>query len=117
MNNDILVKTFKAEGDIPGNRIIKLGTGDNTVAAASAVGDRLIGISHATDAKAGYAADVTLQGIATVKAGGAINKGEQVTTDASGQAVSKSAATNSRVGVVLTGASAGDLVPVLLSID
>lgn len=117
MQNDILVKAFEAEADIPGNRIVTLGTGANSVALASDVSETLVGITHNTDTAAGDVADVVMAGTPMVKAGAAITKGSYVTTDDSGQAVASSAGTDRIIGIALEGASTGDLIPVLLSVS
>jgi len=115
MQNDILVKSFTAEGAIPGNHIVTLGTGANSVTAASAVSETLVGVSHNLDCDAGDMADVVMAGTPNVKAGADITKGSYVTTDSNGQAVAVSQATDRTIGIALDGASAGDLIPVLLS--
>ena len=115
MQNDILVKSFQAEGAIPGNHIVTLGTGANSVTAASAVSETLVGVSHNLDAASGYQADVVMAGTPMVKAGAAITKGAYVTTDGNGQAAAVGAGTDRTIGIALDGASAGDLIPVLLS--
>lgn len=115
MQNDTLVKSFEAEGAIPGNRIVTLGTAANTVTQASAVSETLVGVTHNTDAEAGGMADVVMAGTPMVKAGAAITKGTYVTTDASGQAIAVSVASDRTIGIALEAASTGDLIPVLLS--
>lgn len=116
MQNTTLVKSFKAESAVEGNRIVTFGTADNTVVKGSGVSDALFGVTHNLDAAAGDMADVIVGGIADVKAGGAITKGAYVTTDANGQAIAVSAGTDRTIGMAVTGAVAGDLVPVLISI-
>ena len=115
MQNDILTKSFTAEGAIPGNHIVTLGTAANSVTKASAATETLVGVTHNTAATAGLMADVVMAGTPMVKAGAAITKGSYVTTDASGQAVASTAGTDRVIGMALEGASAGDLIPVLLS--
>lgn len=117
MQNDVLVKPFIAEGAIPGNRIITLGTGTQSAALASAVSETLIGVSHNTDTDSGDVADVVMAGTPMIKAGAAITKGSYVTTDATGHAVASSAGTDRILGIALEGASTGDLIPVLLSVS
>ena len=113
--NDILVKSFKAAGSIPGNRIVRLDAGANSVALATATTEVLIGVSHNTDTDAGDLCDVVVSGIPLVKAGAAFSKGTYLTVDASGQAVAVSGGTDRTIGISLDSASTGDLIPVLLT--
>lgn len=115
MQNDILVKPFVAEADIPANHIVTFGSAEETVVGASAVSETLIGVTHNTDTKAGDAADVVMSGTPMVKAGAAITKGTYVTVDSNSQAVGVSAGTDRTIGMALRSASAGDLIPVLLT--
>lgn len=115
MQNDILVKSFHASGAIPGNRIVTLGTNDNTVKGATGSSETLIGVTHNTDAQDGKMADVVLAGAPMVKAGAAITKGTYVTSDANSKAIAVADGTDRTIGMTLEGASEGDLVPILLS--
>ena len=116
MQNDVLVKSFKAEGAIAGNRIVTLGVASYSVAAASAVTETLVGVTHNLSAANGEQADVVVAGTPMVKAGAAITKGSYVTTNASGEAIAVSVGTDRTIGIALEGASTGDLIPVLLSV-
>lgn len=115
MQNDVLVKSFKAEGAIAGNRIVTLGVAARSIVAASAVTETLVGVTHNLAADDGDLADVVVAGTPMVKAGAAITKGSYVTTNAAGQAVAISAGTDRVIGIALDAASTGDLIPVLLS--
>jgi hypothetical protein len=119
MSNPILIKKFTASGAVAGNRIVKHGAADNLVALAAAATDLLIGVSqNKVDAADTEPVDVILQGLATVKAGGAITRGAKVTSDATGQAVAAApaaGANNQILGIAYEAAANGDLFRVLIN--
>lgn len=106
MRNDGLIKTYIADGAIAINRFVKFGSADNKCAQASAVSDKIIGVSAdvAADA-AGDPVDVIMDGIAHVTYGGSITRGDPVTTDANGKAV---AAADSINKAIIDGGAAGN---------
>lgn len=118
MSNVQLFKNFTAGGAIAAYTIVKFSAAE-TVVAAAAVSDLLIGVSHDIAAASGERVDVALDGVAYVVAGAAVALGAQLTSDASGRAVTAApaAGTNNRViGVALeAAAAAGDVIRVLLS--
>lgn len=118
--NRLLTKSYLAGGVINPYRIVKMGADDDHVIQGAAVADSLIGVIdqplNATVAE--DRVDVTLAGIADVVAGGAITRGDYVTTDATGQAVAAApgaGVNNGIVGKALVSAAAGDIIPVLLN--
>lgn len=118
--NRLLNKTFLAGATINPYRIVKFGADDDHVIQGAAVGDALIGVidQPAAAAAAEDRVDVQMAGIANVEAGGAITRGNYVTTDATGQAAAAApgaGVNNGVVGVALKSAVAGDIFPVLLS--
>lgn len=116
--NQGLIKNYIAGGAISQRRIVKFGADDKTVLAAAAATDLLMGVSTDIDTVLGEPTDVQVTGIALVKAGGVITRGNEVTSDATGQAVAAApgaGANNRIIGVAFASAVAGDLIPVLLS--
>lgn len=117
--NPIISKKFTAYGAIPANRVVKFSTTDNLVTLGAASTDLLIGISqNKIDAADGEGLDVILEGIAWVKAGGAITRGAKVTSDASGQAVAAAPAAGSNaqiIGWAFESAVSGDLFRIVIS--
>lgn len=114
--NDLLTKAFIAGAAIVKNTIVKFDAAEDTVIAAAAATDQLLGVAlHA--AAAGERVDVQLLGIAEIKAGGAITRGDFVTSDAAAEGVALSAAATikSGIGMALATAADGDIIPVLLS--
>lgn len=118
MSNPQLFKNYSAGGAIAAYTIVKF-SGAETVVAAAAVSDALVGVSHDIAAASGERVDVAHDGIVFVVAGAAFGQGALLTSDASGRAVAAApaAGTNNRViGIALEAATAaGDVVRILLS--
>lgn len=117
--NDILMKNFVAGADIEPYRIVKFDSADGKVIKAAAATDKVLGVSQQTiTAPSGQRVDVVMAGIAEVKAGGTITRGDLLTSDASGQAVTAAPAAGSNnriIGVALVSAVSGDVFPVMIS--
>lgn len=117
MQKNALVKTFLAGAAIAANTLVKF-SADNTVVAAAAATDDIIGVSDLGADGSGDRVDVVLFGPARVKAGGAITRGKLITSDANGKAVAcaPAAGTSARaIGVVQLSAADGDLVDVVIA--
>jgi hypothetical protein len=114
-----LIKNFIAGAAIAAARIVKLGAADGTVVQGAAVGDSLLGVCvQPGGAGNGERVDVALGGIAEVEAGGAITRGDWLTSDAAGKALSAAPAAgtnNNVIGRAMASAANGDLIPVLLA--
>jgi len=118
MANNGLTKNYLAEAAISGQRIVKAGANDYGVLAAAAVSDKFLGISTEIDAASGERVDVIHEGIADLKLGGTVTRGDFLTSDASGQGVTAApgAGTNNQViGKALISGVSGDVIPVLIS--
>lgn len=119
MSVPTLIRNFVAgTGGVGLNRIVKFGAADGEVVNSAAATDAHIGVCiQPGGAAAGARADVAVDGIAEVVAGGTITRGALVTSDANGAAVAAapSAGSNNRVlGVAQVSAASGDIFPVLL---
>lgn len=120
MANNGLTKSYTAEAAISANRIVKVGAADYGVLAAAAVSDKLLGISTEIDAASGERVDVIHEGIADLKLGGTVARGDFLTSDASGQGVTAApaAGTNNQIiGKALVSGVSGDVIPVLISLS
>lgn len=120
MANNGLTKAYTAEGAISPARIVKVGANDYGVLQAAAVGDKLIGISTEIDASSGERVDVIHEGIADLKLGGTVARGDFLTTDASGQGVTAApaaGANNQIIGKALISGVSGDIIPVAISLS
>ena len=117
MANNLLTKSYLAEAAIAANVIVKPGAADYGALAAAAVSDKSFGISTEIAAASGERVDVVHEGIADLKLGGTVTRGDLLTSDASGQGVTAApaAGTNNRVvGVALVSGVSGDIIPVLI---
>jgi hypothetical protein len=119
MSNIGLTKSYLAEGAIGANLIAKVGANDYGALQAAAVGDKLIGITTEVAAASGERVDVVHEGIADLKIGGAVARGDLLTSDANGQGVTAApaAGTNNRiVGMAIISGVNGDIIPVKLQL-
>lgn len=115
-----LVKSFKAGAAIAQRRIVKFGAADGEVIQAAAAADLSLGVcvQPGGASAAGERVDVQLTDIAEVEFGGAVTRGQEVTSDASGKAVAAApgAGANVRiVGIAMNTQANGDFGDVLLS--
>ncbi|MEW6562720.1 MAG: DUF2190 domain-containing protein [Pseudomonadota bacterium] len=118
MSNVLLARNFKAEAAIPAFTLVKPGTVDGNVVAAAAVTDSIIGVTTDIPAALGERADVILAGVADVLYGGAVVRGDWLTCDASGRAVSAApgaGVNNNVIGRALVSGVLGDVGSVSLS--
>jgi hypothetical protein len=114
MANMGLTKSYTAEGAIAANRFVKVGANDFGVLTAAAATDKIFGISTDIDAASGERCDVVLEGIADIKLGGTVARGDMLTSDATGQGVTAAPATgvNNRIGAIaLISGVSGDIIP------
>jgi hypothetical protein len=118
--NPLLTKAYNAEAAVAANTIVMAGSADDQVVHATAETDGLLGVAGALGADADDRIDVIMVGIAEVKTGGIIARGELVTSDASGYGVKltstmlQGGACNS-IGIALKAAASGDIIPILVS--
>lgn len=114
MANPTFIKSFKSGGVIPANSMVKFGSVDGTVVAATAATDAIIGVSVLGADASGDIVDVTLGGIEEVKLAGAVTRGDFLTTDAASKAVSASAG-NRVVGYAMESGVSGDIIGVFVT--
>ena len=118
MANPGIIKSLVAGGVIPAYTAVKFGSDDNTVVAAAAATDLVMGTTMELAAASGERCDVQLNGIANVLAGAAITRGSLVTVDASGRAIAAAPAAGSNVTIIgrafESASAAGDVIRVML---
>jgi site-specific recombinase len=118
MANNGLVKNYVAEAAVPAFRIVKPGAADYGILVGGAATDKLMGITTEIDALIGERADVVHSGIADLKLGGTVLRGDPITSDATGQGVAAApaAGVNNRiVAFAIIAGAIGDIIPVLLA--
>jgi hypothetical protein len=117
MSNNNLTKSYTAEAAIGPFLIVKPGAADYGVVVGAAVSDKLFGVSTEVSAVSGERVDIVHEGIADVKLGGTVVRGDFITSDATGQGLTAApaAGTNNRViGIAIISGVSGDIIPVLL---
>lgn len=108
-----VAKSFEAGEDLSSAkwRFVTLET-DGQVDLADADAEATLGVAMTNPDTAGQAVTVAVSGVVKVYAGGSITAGDEVVTDASGEAVEKStssSATAVTAGVALEDADDGDV--------
>ena len=101
--------TVEAAADLSSHQFKFLVEDANGRVALAGAAARAFGVLRNKPAGVGHAATVCRGGTAKVKAGGAIAKGDDVTTDAQGRAVT-AAGGNPVLGVAMTATTAADQV-------
>jgi hypothetical protein len=93
------IKGFNAGAAITKNRIVKHGAADGAAIQAAAATDAMFGVSYQLDTASGATVDVVTEGMAKVEYGGTVTRGDPLTSDASGKAVTAApaAGVNNRI--------------------
>lgn len=118
MHNPLLTKNFIAGAAVTKRRIVKLGADDDHVIQGAAVADALIGVAAELDAAADERIDVHIAGAVEVEYGGAVTRGDPITSDATGRAVVAApvaGVNNSVIGRAMNSGVLGDIGAVLIS--
>lgn len=110
MNNPGLIKAFTSEAALVAYRIVMFGADDTHVTPATASSDALIGVTGAVVPNAAESpADIILSGATEVEYGGAVTRGDLLTSDASGRAITAAPAAGANVRIIGTAMSSGVL--------
>lgn len=113
LNNPGLTLAYLAGAALGARRIVKHGAADGAALPATLPADALLGVTTDIPTALGATADVIRGGVAPVFYGGAVTRGDPLTTNASGQAV-KAAAGNQVIGYAEVSGVAGDLGSLLI---
>lgn len=113
--NDILTKNFKAGGTIAKFALVKFDSVEDTVIAATAATDKIIGVAQEAGASGGRV-DVRLIGLSNVVLGGTVARGAALTAGAAGVAVDLAAAATIKnaVGRAMASGVIGDTITCLV---
>lgn len=118
--NPGLTKNYTTDEAIGAHLIVKAGSADFYIGLADAATDAIIGVSELGGTAAGDNIDIIHGGIATVKLGGTVSRGDYITatTNGLGVAAAPSAGTNNQVvGKALQAGVTGDEIDVLINIQ
>ncbi|MEW6115375.1 MAG: capsid cement protein [Nitrospirota bacterium] len=111
-------KSAKCTAAVTAFTIAKFGADDDTLSAATASTENLIGIFQHDTAAAGDEVRVMLTGVSKVVLGGTVARGDWLTSDANAHAVAIGAVAGTNynsIGRALASGVAGDIIPVLLA--
>lgn len=115
------ISNYLAGGTIAAFTIVKKGSDDNTVVAASAATDKVMGVTAGptTNTSAtGDRVDVITGGYAEVLAGGSFVAGDLLMADSNGKAIVATASAGSNVriiGMAMKDGASGDIVKITVS--
>ena len=119
MSNIKLVKNFIADSAIPAFSIAAFSTVDwHSTQAVSPTASALLGVTTDIAAAIGDRSDVIVEGLADVVFGGTVTRGDYLTSDASGRAVTAAPAAgvnNFVIGMAMASGVVGDIGQCLLS--
>lgn len=92
---------YRAEAAIAAYRIIKFGAADGGIVTASAATDLLIGGNGRPSADAaGDRLDVVRDDFVEIQLGGTVTRGDRLTSDASGKAITAAPAVGANVSII-----------------
>lgn len=118
--NENLIKAYNAGAQIAPYLIVKFTANEDEVTPAAAATDLLLGVSAPTiTVPITQRVDVVHEGIAQVKLGGVVVRGNEITSDATGQGIAAApgvGVNNRIIGIALKSGVAGDVIPVLISL-
>lgn len=113
-----LIKARVAEAVIAKHRIVKHGTSDHSVLQANAGTSKICGVADLGAAAIGDGVDVILSGFKPVQYGGTVTRGDWLTSNSNGEAVTAVAAANvSVIGRADVSGVDGDICDVFINIQ
>lgn len=107
-------KSLAAQSAVAAFLILKPGTADMTAVPAAAATDLLLGTADSLDKATGEMVDLDLRPIAEVRLGGAISRGQPITSNAAGKGVVAAPGAGSNVRIIGFAAKNGvaeDVIP------
>jgi hypothetical protein len=108
--NEGLIKSFVPGAAVAAFRCVKHDTTDNSVIQGAAATNALIGVSSSLGAEStDDTVDVVLGGTAEVEYGGTVTRGDLLTSDSTGRAITTTTAGNRTIGVAMASGVVGDI--------
>ena len=114
MSHVLMWRAADAGGAVAPHRIVKYGDADGKVVQSAAADDAHVGVSGRVSAASGGRVEIARQGIADVEYGGNVTRGDLLTADGDGKAVT-AADGNRVIGSADVSGVAGDIGKVLLA--
>lgn len=109
MNSGQIRNFLAATAAIAAYTIVKFDVLDGNIVPAAAAADLLMGVSTDIPAAIGDRCDAQLDGICEVLYGGAVTRGQKLTSDASGRAVAAAPGAGANVQIIGTAMVSGVL--------
>jgi len=95
-----ITRNYEADGATKAFRIAKFGSDDGQAKQASASSDALMGVFDELDHASGERADVVRAGACRVQLGGTVTRGDFLTADSDGKAVTAAPAAGDNASVI-----------------
>lgn len=108
-------RNYLAPAAIAAYRIAKHGAADGEVAQATAATEALMGVTNSLAIAAGERVDLVKSGLADVEYGGNVTRGDPLTADADGKAVTATVAGSRLIGFAELSGASGDIGVVHIS--
>ena len=106
---------FSAPSPVAAHSLVTLGRAAGEVTTASSRSDMLVEIASPTEGTKSDEAVIIIGGIAMAVSGGNIFRGDDLTSDANGRAITSKAGTDRIIGLALQSAMNGDYIQVLIT--
>lgn len=120
MSTPILTKSRNAGAAVRARRFVKFGGNNLDAVETTAATDLIIGVSEQVDTPQGDRVDIVMLGITEIVCGAAVTRGQLLTSDADGRAITAApaAGANVRIGAtaMASAGAAGDIIPVNITI-
>lgn len=100
MNINGITKAYLAGAAIAAYRIVKFDSADGTVIQAAAAADKSIGVTTDIAAASGETVDVVKSGLADIEYGGNVTRGDLLTADSVGRAVTAAPSAGANVRII-----------------
>jgi hypothetical protein len=115
MRTETLIKTFHAPAAVAGYTLVTFAAGVNTVETADNVADPILGLTTSVGSQGNGRCDVIVGGVSEARIGGTVTKGEVLTTDATGRAITATQTTDRVLGMAMADAVIGDIASILVA--
>ena len=109
MSHNTMRRNYLAAAAIAAFRIVKHGAADGEVVQGTAATDALMGVNDSVAPEAGERVDIVKSGLADVEYGGAVTRGQPLTSDSVGRAVAASVAGSRIIGFAEVSGVLGDI--------
>lgn len=117
MGTPLLTRNYLATSAVTKRRLVKIGAADGAIVPATGATAGILGVVADVGAAANERTDVHLSGVVDVELGGTVTRGDTLTSDSVGRAISATMGSGTAVytvGVALESGVSGDIISMLL---